>query len=112
MTWPFGQVIMFTNLARSAGGGRPTHRRGAARPDGRAAAWPAPDFLLAMEHASHLVLRGGDDARGLVDQQVLRTLPAEEAVDRGEPVSEAPVVLPSAKHGQHTWEALGRPIVG
>src|ERR1700737_600409 len=104
MTWPFGQVIMFTNLARSAGG--------AGTSDGRAAAWPAPDFLLAMEHASHLVLRGGDDARGLVDQQVLRTLPAEEAVDRGEPVSEAPVVLPSAKHGQHTWEALGRPIVG
>src|ERR1700687_1381775 len=104
MTWPFGQVTVFTNLARSSGG--------AGTPDGGAGAWPAPDFLLAMKHASHLVLRRGDDARGLVDQQVLRTLPGEEAVDRGEPVSEAPAVFPSAKHGQHSWEALGRPIVG
>src|SRR6266511_2667638 len=104
MTWPFGQVTVFTNLARSSGG--------AGAHDGGAAAWPAPDFALAMEHASYLVLRRGDDARGLVDQQVLRTLPAEEAVDRGKPVREAPVVLPSAKHGQHSWETLGRPMIG
>src|ERR1700738_166835 len=102
MTWPFGQVMVFTKLARSSGGG--------GTPDGGGAACPPPAFLLAMEHASHLVLRRGDDARGLVDQQVLRALPSEEAVDRGEPVSEAPVVLPSAKHGQQPWGDVGRTL--
>src|SRR5260370_987979 len=105
MTWSFGQVTVFTNLAISASG--------AGTRDGRAAAArPTPDFLSAMEHASHLVLRRSDDAIRLVYQQVLRPLPAKEAVDRGEPVSEAPLVLPSAKHAQHSRQAPGRPIVG
>src|ERR1700730_8824627 len=104
MTWPFGQVTVFTNLARSPSS--------ASTPDGRAAVWLAPDFFLAMEHASHLVLRRSDDTIGLVYQQVLRPLPAKEAVDRGEPVSETPVILLSAKHVQHSRQALGRAIVG
>src|SRR5258708_29316298 len=104
MTWPFGQVTMFTNLAKSAGG--------VGTPDGRAAARPAPDFFLAMGHASHLVLRCGNDALGFIYQQVLRSLPAEEAVDRGKPVSKTPVVLPPAKCGQHSRQTLRRPIVG
>ena len=87
----FSQVTVFTILAMSA--------LGVGTRDGRAAAArPAPDLLSAMEHASHLVLRRSDDAIGLVDQQILGPLPAKEAVDRGEPVSEAPLVLPSAKH--------------
>src|SRR6202158_6110402 len=105
MTRSFGQVTVFTNLAISASGA-------GTRDGSAAAARPTPDFLSAMEHASHLVLRRSDDAIGLVYQQVLRPLPAKEAVDRGEPVSEAPVVLPSAKHAQHSRQAPGRPIVG
>src|SRR6202048_2809956 len=105
MTRSFGQVTVFTNLAISASG--------AGTRDGRAAtALPTPDFLSAMEHASHLVLRRSDAAIGLVHQQLLGALPAEEGVDRGEPVSEAPVVLPSAEHAQHSRQAPGRPIVG
>jgi hypothetical protein len=73
MTWPFGQLTMFTSLARSAGG--------AGTADGRAAMRPAPVLFLAMEHASHLVLRRGDDALGFVYQQLLRSLPTKEAVD-------------------------------
>src|SRR5258708_25119531 len=105
MTWSFGQVTVFTNLAISASG--------AGTRDGRAAAArQSRGFLAAMERATHLVLRRSDDAIRLVYQQVLRPLPAKEAVDRGEPVSEAPLVLPSAKHAQHSRQAPGRPIVG
>src|ERR1700720_3887113 len=105
ITWSCGQVTVFTNLAISASGGGTR--------DGRAAATrPSPNFLSAMEHASHLVLRRSDDTIGLVYQQVLRPLPAKEAVDRGEPVSETPVIFLSAKHVQHSRQALGRAIVG
>src|ERR1700730_6565970 len=98
MTWSFGQVTVFTNLAISASG--------AGTRDGRAvAARPTPDFLSAMEHASHLVLRRSADAIGLVYQQVLRPVPVQEPGGRGEPVSEAPTVLPSAEHAQHSRQA-------
>ena len=75
MTCAFGQVTVLTKSAMLAGG--------ADTPDGRvAAAARLPlDFLSAMQHASHLVLRRSEDAIRLVDQQVLRPLPAKEAVD-------------------------------
>src|SRR5215468_8948247 len=99
MTWPLGQVLMFTKLPRLAGGagttnggvggGRVAFRRVVGR--------RAPDFFLAMEHAGDLVLRRGDDAIGFADQQVLRPFAAEKAIGRCKPVSNAPIVFLPAK---------------
>lgn len=104
MTWPFGQVVMFTRLARSLGEVGTTDGgadEGGADDGlaafGRAVERRAPDFFSAMEHAGYLVLGRCNDAIRLANQQVLRPLTTKEAVGRRKPIGEAPIVLLSAE---------------
>lgn len=105
MTWPFGQVIMFTRLARPAGGlGTTEGGDGGGGAGGdlavfvRVAGRRTPDFFLAMEHAGHLVLGRCKDTIRLANQQVLRSLATEEAVHGRKPIGESPIILLTAEN--------------